>query len=95
LPFDDESFDVVVDSGVLEHVANPAASLTELHRVLAVGGIIVITFLPNRWSWTEWSLLTSGSQFHHRREAAGDLTDEARPRHVEPANRRAFISSTS
>lgn len=67
LPFADESVDVIVGSGVLEHVANPAASLTELHRVLAVGGVIVITFLPNRWSYTEWLLRTSGSRFHHRR----------------------------
>jgi SAM-dependent methyltransferase len=67
LPFDDESIDVVVGSGVLEHVVSPAASLTELHRVLSTGGSLVITFLPNRWSWTEWLLRTSGSNFYHRR----------------------------
>lgn len=67
LPFDDQSFDVVVGSGVLEHVAQPAASLTELHRVLRVGGVFVITFLPNRWSWTECLLRISGSNHFHRR----------------------------
>jgi SAM-dependent methyltransferase len=38
LPVDAESFDAIVCTQVLEHVADPAAVLAELHRVLAKDG---------------------------------------------------------
>jgi len=43
LPYPDESFDTVLSSGVLEHVADPDASLDELRRVLKPGGKLLIT----------------------------------------------------
>ena len=67
LPYGDESFDAVLGSGVLEHVAVPSQSLTELYRVVRVGGTLIIMFLPNRLSWTEWALRRTGSHAHHRR----------------------------
>ena len=42
LPFDDESFDVVVGSHVLEHLVNRSFSLREMYRVLKSGGILII-----------------------------------------------------
>lgn len=59
LPFADESFDVVLSCGVLEHVdefsrpGNERLSLLELARVLRPGGHLAIYQLPQRWSWTE------------------------------------------
>jgi SAM-dependent methyltransferase len=41
LPFDDESFDVVVAGELLEHVRDPAALVGEAHRVLRSGGTFV------------------------------------------------------
>ena len=38
LPFDEATFDVVYCRWVLEHLANPAAALTEILRVLKPGG---------------------------------------------------------
>jgi len=43
LPVDAESFDLVLCTEVLEHVAEPSAALTEILRVLAPGGRLVAT----------------------------------------------------
>lgn len=42
LPFDDNTFDVVYCSHVLEHVKDEAQSLKEMKRVLKPGGVLVI-----------------------------------------------------
>lgn len=47
LPFEDGSFDVVFYHHVIEHVSDPAASLDELWRILAPGGLIYVG-TPNR-----------------------------------------------
>ena len=39
LPFDDESFDIVLATSVLEHVENLEASVSEVYRVLRPGGL--------------------------------------------------------
>lgn len=46
LPFTDGCFEVIFASHVLEHLANPWASLKELRRVLAVDGVLYAAF-PN------------------------------------------------
>lgn len=43
LPIDDGSFDFVLLTEVLEHVAEPQRALTELRRVLAPGGTLLLT----------------------------------------------------
>jgi O-antigen biosynthesis protein len=47
LPFDDDTFDLVVCFEVIEHVSEPGEVLDELRRVLAPGGVLVISS-PNR-----------------------------------------------
>lgn len=47
LPFADESFNVVSMLAVLEHLDQPEAILREIHRVLCVGGELVLTVPSN------------------------------------------------
>lgn len=49
--FDDESFDVVISTEVLEHVHECEAAVLELKRVLKKGGWLIVTF-PNESLWT-------------------------------------------
>jgi ubiquinone/menaquinone biosynthesis C-methylase UbiE len=43
LPFDNNFFDKIIFSEVMEHTENDQAAINELHRVLKPGGIMVIT----------------------------------------------------
>jgi len=43
IPFDNEFFDVVFCSNVLDHVTNPNKSVNEIHRVLKNNGYFVLT----------------------------------------------------
>jgi SAM-dependent methyltransferase len=48
LPFRDASFDAALCTQVLEHVTSPADMLLELRRVLAPGGVLILT-APQHW----------------------------------------------
>lgn len=50
LPFNNNTFDFVISSDVIEHTSNPYISTKELIRVLKPGGKICIT-VPNRTFW--------------------------------------------
>jgi SAM-dependent methyltransferase len=66
LPYEDDSFDVVMGGGVLEHVPNDSESLKELYRVIRPGGYFVMTMLPNKYSYTEWLNRRLGNRGHLR-----------------------------
>jgi len=40
IPYDDNSFDIVICTEVMEHVVDPEKLLSEIHRVLKIGGRI-------------------------------------------------------
>ncbi len=46
IPLRDEAFDVVFCASLIEHVARPETVLTEIERVLKIGGICYISFPP-------------------------------------------------
>ena len=48
LPFDDDTFDVVISTSVLEHARNKAECFREIHRVLRPGGCAIHLF-PGKW----------------------------------------------
>ena len=64
LPYGDDEFDTVLSLGVLEHVADPDASLDEVARVLKPGGTFYVYKLPNRFSYLEWIAKKLGLYYH-------------------------------
>ena len=50
LPFDDDSFDLIWCSEVLEHLENPGKFIAELRRVTRKNGDIILT-TPNSYAW--------------------------------------------
>lgn len=52
IPFDDESFDYVLNNQVMEHVEDLDAVLGEIRRVMKPGGILLSLF-PDRGVWRE------------------------------------------
>ncbi len=54
LPFLDEAFDVVLLRHALEVVAEPPVLLNEAMRVLAPGGVLVLTGVHPVSGWTPW-----------------------------------------
>jgi SAM-dependent methyltransferase len=67
LPYGSKTFDVVIASGVLEHVAMDYESLKEIHRILKPDGLLVGSYLPNRWSIAEWKRRVVDKKDFHRR----------------------------
>ncbi len=61
LPFADSSFDVVVAGEVIEHVPHPDLMLSEIRRVLAPGGRLVLS-TPNMVGWANRVLVPFGIQ---------------------------------
>jgi 2-polyprenyl-3-methyl-5-hydroxy-6-metoxy-1,4-benzoquinol methylase len=47
IPFDDNYFDIIISSEVLEHTPDPILAIKELYRVLKPNGICIIT-TPNK-----------------------------------------------
>lgn len=47
IPFEDEHFDVVLSTEVIEHSPDPKKAVQEMHRVLKKKGILVLT-VPNK-----------------------------------------------
>jgi len=66
LPYEDESFNVVLSVGVLEHVANDRASLAEIKRVLKPGGLFFCFFLPTNLAWTQKAAHLRENFYHDR-----------------------------
>ncbi len=67
LPYPEKTFDVVIASGVLEHTAMDLEALKALYHVLKPEGMLLISYLPYRWSWSEWYRRRVRKEGFHRR----------------------------
>ena len=63
LPFADATFDVVSAFDVVEHCADDARAVTELVRVLAPGGRMLLSVPAYQWAWSDHDVRAG----HHRR----------------------------
>lgn len=88
VPFDPESFDLVVALDVLEHVADDAGSLSALGACLRPGGwaLLTVPAYPFLWSRHDVSL------HHHRRYLKPRLTDLTRGAGLKPVRATYFNS---
>ena len=62
LPFEEESFDLIAATDVLEHIAAEEEALRELGRVAAPGAALLLTVPAYMWLWSE-----EDEKLHHRR----------------------------
>lgn len=67
LPYEANTFDAVIGGGALEHTAMDYESLKQLWRILKPGGVLVLTYLPNRYSYTEFATRHWSKGYAHQR----------------------------
>jgi len=75
IPYDDDSFDVIVSDNVLEHLDNPVEVFREVRRVLRPGGIF-LGKTPNRWHYVAIGASITPHAFHRRFNAARGRAEE-------------------
>ena len=75
LPYEDESFDVVYSSHVLEHVNSEKKALEEMKRVLKPGGVLIIGMPTAAMSWNAllsvWLFTTHITWYHFLKSIGG------------------------
>jgi SAM-dependent methyltransferase len=74
MPFDDGAFDLTVSLDVIEHLADDVAALSELRRVTAAGGALLVTVPAYQWLWSGHDEINH----HHRRYNRHTLLAAAR-----------------
>ena len=63
LPFEDDSFDLIVAAWVFEHVEQPEQVCREIYRALKPGGRLIF-LTPNSWNYNVWLIRLIPHCFH-------------------------------
>jgi SAM-dependent methyltransferase len=88
IPYEDESFDVVVSDNVLEHLDNPVEVFREVSRVLRPGGVFLAK-TPNRWHYVAIGATVTPHSFHRKFNAArGRASEDTFPTRYRANSRR-------
>jgi SAM-dependent methyltransferase len=69
MPLATDSFDLAVCLDVIEHLDDDRGALRELRRVVAPGGVLVVTVPAYQWLWSRHDTLNQ----HHRRYSRSTL----------------------
>jgi len=73
LAFDDESFDVIAASDVLEHLADAPRALREWQRLLRPGGVLIVFVPAFMFLWSEHDEANKHFRRYRRSELSGLL----------------------
>jgi SAM-dependent methyltransferase len=73
LPFARASYDAVVASDVLEHIADDAGAAREIARVLRPGGVFVFSVPAHPWLWSAHDVALWHQRRYRRAELVGLL----------------------
>ncbi|HOW27903.1 MAG TPA: class I SAM-dependent methyltransferase [Elusimicrobiota bacterium] len=85
LPFDDNQFDIVMSTGLLEHFKDPSPIVREMTRVLVPGGLFYSDVVPKKFSLFRLSALWQPFQI------GGESIFEGR---YSPADIHAWLTAT-
>ncbi len=87
LPFEDESFDKIIISEVMEHIPNDKGVLAEMVRVLKPGGVLAVTvprWLPEKICWALSDEYHANEGGHIRIYRGDELLDKLREAGLNP-----------
>lgn len=73
LPFQDNSVDIFLSFGVLEHVTSDNSSIREISRVLNKNGLFFCFNLPYLFSWTQRLAHLRGDYYHNKLYSRGEV----------------------
>jgi SAM-dependent methyltransferase len=88
-PYDDESFDLLCASDVLEHVGDDSLALRELRRLARPGAHLLVTAPAYRWLWSPHD----DAHHHFRRYTQPQLTERASASGWRPTRATYFNSA--
>lgn len=74
LPFDSGAFDAIVALDILEHIPDDLAAFAEAYRVLAPGGVLVLSVPAFRWLWGPHDV----ALMHQRRYTKAEVEERLR-----------------
>ena len=89
LPYENERFDLILATDVIEHLDDDHRALTELRRVAAPGSHLLITVPAYQWLWSSFD----DSLHHRRRYTVSRLARQARAAGWEPQVETYFYST--
>lgn len=90
LPLDSGSCDAVLMLDVLEHLADDELAMVEAHRVLAPGGVLLVTVPAHPFLWSPHDVA-----FHHHRRYRVDELEEKLGRSRFDVERVSFAFATA
>jgi len=91
LQFEDESFDKIICSEVIEHVLHPQKVLKEIARTLRPGGLAAVS-IPNERliARTKWLLQHSGLRFLMKNQGETNVEDVDNEWHLHQGSMQLF-----